>query len=124
MVSIRTTRDEQAELTVHTVTGEVPLEEIFECVRVYNEAGPTANTLWDFRNGSVPTPTADDMERRPIESAQHIPAERSGKVALVAEGNLEFGVLKVWSAFTEVVSDDLKLRLFHSYNNAIAWFKE
>jgi hypothetical protein len=124
MASIQTTRDEQRALTIHTVTGEVSLNKIFECVRSYNQAGPTPNTLWDFRNGSIPNPATDTIDPRTQESAQQIPTERSGKVALVVDGNLEFGVLRVWSAYTETVSDDLKLRLFHSYPNAIAWFEE
>jgi hypothetical protein len=124
MASIETTRDEHDGLTVHTVAGEVSLDKIFECVRSYNQAGPTPNTLWDFRNGSIATPATDTMDPRTAEAAQLLASERSGKIALVVEGNLEFGVLRVWSAYTEAASEDLKLRLFHSYGNAIDWFKE
>lgn len=124
MSSIRTTRDEQADLTIHTVSGEVSLDSFFECVRHYNEAGPTPNTLWDFRHGSIPTGSADTIAPRTRESVELIPTERSGKIALVVEGNLEFGVLRIWSTYSESATDRLKLRLFHSYENAIAWFKE
>ena len=124
MSSIQTTRDEQADLTIHTVTGEVSLDRLFECVRLYNDAGPTSNTLWDLRHGSIPTVSTDTIAPRTRESAELIPTERSGKIALVVEGNLEFGVLRIWSTYSELATDRLKLRLFHNYDNAIAWFKE
>ena len=124
MSTIQTIRDAQAELTVHTVTGSVSLDEFFECVRRYNESGPTAQTLWDFRNGTIVTPHTDSVTTRTRENARLIPADRSGKVALLVQGNLEFGVLRIWSTYKESVTDKLKMRLFHSYDNAIDWLKE
>ena len=124
MPPIRTVRDTQGYLTIHTVSGEVSLDEVFECVRHYQEAGTTTSTLWDFRNGSIPTTPPEPTDTHARQVAGLIPAERSGKVALVAEGNLEFGVLRMWSTFAEVVSDKLQLRLFHSYDNAIEWLGE
>lgn len=124
MPDIQTKCEPQAELTIHTVNGAVTLEEFFDCVRRYNESGPTRSTLWDFRNGTIETPPADTVTARTRQSAQLIPAERSGKVALVVEGNLEFGVLQIWTTYSESVSDRLKLRLFQSYDNAIAWLEE
>ena len=107
------------DLTIHTVRGTVRLDEIADHVRSYNAEGPSLNTLWDFRAGQVPTTGDADQQSQALVSG--IPADRIGKIAMVVTAGLDFGLLRIWSAYAEAATDTLKLKIFHDYDQALAW---
>ncbi len=111
----------ERDLTIHTVHGEVRLNEIADHVRQYNAKGPSLNTLWDFRSGQIPTLAADDAAQQSQALVADIPADRVGKVAMVVTAGLDFGLLRIWSAYAEA-TDALELKIFHDCDQAIAWF--
>ena len=108
-------------LTIHTVRGDVELMEIAKHIRDYNAQGPSLNTLWDFRKGQVPALMSNDGDQQTQRLVADIPADRIGKIAMVVTAGLDFGLLRLWSAYAEA-TDTLELKIFHDYDQAIGWF--
>ena len=111
------------DLTIHTVEGNVHLEDIFAHIREYNRSGPTRNTLWDFRGGKVPSLPTDAMQQRAKQTAVDLPPHRVGKVAMLVAESLDFGALSIWSEYSESLVDSLELKVFYDYDRALTWLR-
>ncbi len=121
MSSITSKTVAEGRLTIHTVRGDVELVEIAKHIRDYNAQGPSLNTLWDFRRGQVSALMTNDADQQSQQLVADIPPDRIGKIAMVVTAGLDFGLLRLWSAYAEA-TDALELKIFHDYDQAILWF--
>ncbi len=121
---ITTSVDNEKQLTTHTVIGQVSFEEGMETLKQSLEVQPTRNVLWDFRKASLARVSSKETEAM-MNYIQHHSEKRSGgKTALVASGNLEYGLSRMAETLAEIKTISIQINAFRSFKEAIQWFGE
>ncbi len=120
MSSITTTTDRDQNLTQYTVEGRLAIEELAIHIREHN-ASELPNVLWDFRNGEVPPLTTAEADEVVQKVNQYVVPVEGRRVALVTRKQLDFGLLRIWNALSEIASG-IEHRVFYEYQDALDWF--
>ncbi len=121
---ITTTIDHDRQLTIHTVTGEPSFEEGMATLKQSLEGKPTRNVLWDFRKASLARVSSKETEAMMDYIKHHSEKRSGGKTALVASGDLEYGLSRIAQALAEIKSFSFQMEVFRSLKEAIQWLGE
>jgi hypothetical protein len=123
-MSITTSVDNDKQLTTHTVIGEVSFEKGMTTLKQFWEGQTKRNVLWDFRNASLVRVSSQEAEAI-MDYIKHYSGKCSvGKTALVASGDLEYGMLRMAQTLAEIKGFSLQLEIFRSFKEAIQWLGE
>jgi len=123
-MSITTSVDNDKQLTTHTVIGEVYFEEEMTTLKQFWEGQTTKNALWDFRKASLARVSSKETETIMDYIKHHSGKCSVGKTALVASGDLEYGILRMAQTLAEIKGFYLQLEIFRSFEEAIQWLGE
>jgi hypothetical protein len=123
-MSITTSVDNDKQLTTHTVIGEVSFEKGMTTLKQFWEGQTKRNVLWDFRNASLVRVSSQEAEAI-MDYIKHYSGKCSvDKTALVASGDLEYGMLRMAQTLAEIKGFSLQLEIFRSFKEAIQWLGE
>ena len=115
-----TTRDDSLQLTVHTITGEVTVDELIGLVKGFNE-NPTRLVQWDMSGAELSGTTQGDI-RALIEGATTLATNRpAGKTAVIAPMDIQFGLGRMSEAYAEITKLPFELRVFRTEVEAQQW---
>jgi hypothetical protein len=121
IMSIKTTRDEGKNLTIHTISGPVSEVEMYRALKGEVGQEPTALALWDMSLADVSHVTPHVL-RKFIKKAAELGATRlGGKTAVIAPEDLQFGLARMSVAFSEMESALYQLQAFRNRDNAFQW---
>ena len=123
-MSITTSVDNDKQLTTHTVIGEVSFEEGMTTLKQFWEGQATRNVLWDFRKASLTCVSVRETEAIMDYIKHHSEKYSGGKTALVASGDLEYGILRMAQTLAEIKGFSLQMEIFRSFKEAIQWLGE
>ena len=120
---IKIEKIEDQDLTVFTVTGQLPLKELWSALTSHFEGELTANHLWDLRKvEKIPGYTAN-MEKV-LAYVKNFSAKRpSGKTALVTSSTLGFGFSRMTDILSEALEIPWEMNSFQSLEEAVEWLK-
>ncbi len=121
MGTIEATIDQQHNMTVSTVTGEVTSDDLIQRIEANYAAGPTLNMLWDFTNGSMASASAEAL-REIVSLVSELAEPRTGgKTALVVGKASDFGLSRMLEALAEVKGIPFQVQSFYSMSEARQW---
>ena len=118
---IKTSVDNDKQLSTHTVLGEVSFEDGMTTLKQFWENRPTMNVLWDYRKGSLARVSSVDLERMVDYVTVHSEKRAGGKTAIVVSRDLEYGLLRVLGTLREIRKIPLQSEVFRSMEEAIEW---
>jgi hypothetical protein len=123
-MSITTSVDNEKQLTTHTVTGEVSFEEGMTNLKQFWESQATRKVLWDFRKASFARVSSIETEAIIDYINLHSEKFSGSKIALVASGDLEYGMVRMAQTIAEIKGFSLHMEIFRSFKEAIQWLGE
>jgi len=121
---ITTSVDNEKQLTIHTVTGEASFGEGMTTLKQSLEIQPTRNVLWDFSKASLARVFFKETDAMMNYIQDHSEKRSGGKTALVASGDLEYGLSRMAETLAEIKNISIQVKTFRSFNEAIQWFGE
>lgn len=115
---IITTVNEDRQLTINIVAGEVTFDELMTVIKGFWEKSPTPNLLWDFREGALA-----GVGQKEIDIITNYISIRGkpGKSAFVASGDLDYGVSRMISTHGQMKNSPRTSNTFRSMSEAIKW---
>ncbi len=119
MAAIETSIDDQLDLTIHAVSGDITLHEITEALDACDKDKATSAILWDFTFGNWSNMTSIELQEalRTVKKS----SRQGGKTALVFAMDVEFGLSRVLEAYAEMAADDFEFTIFRSRAEAEKW---
>lgn len=120
--------DKAKSLTIFTMTGEPNIDEIHNAIKSFWEAHElTLNGLWDVRRAKLTDLKSSDLESIAafISRYAHRFEERNtGKTAIVASSDLQFGLSRILGTFYEIEGIPTPLKIFRNIDEAMKWLDQ
>lgn len=113
--------DFSKQMTLHTGSGQLELDEIMATVKAFSNGQLTTNILWDLRNATVKPPTSDalDLIKKLTKKSGKRKAPR--KVAIVASSDLFNVLTQTLSTFFLTENVPFSVVAFRSMTEALKW---
>jgi hypothetical protein len=116
--------DEDRNLTVFSVQGELSFEEQMAALRRFYDGTPTRNVIWDFRCMEGQRVSSEEM-RKIISYIKRQDQKRpAGKTALVAATDLDFGLARMSQAYADQEELPWQIESFRTMEEAFIWIAE
>jgi hypothetical protein len=118
---IEISKDQNQNLTILVVTGISSEQEMHKALGDIYESAPTPLVLWDMSQADVSYVTPDMLQNF-VRKAAHLGTFRpGGRTAVVAPGDLQYGLGRMSEIFADVESAPYALRVFRSKPDAMGW---
>ena len=118
---IETVVDEHNDLTIHKCIGEIGTEEYKKAILSFYKGSPTKNVVWDFSNTSLAETTTEGIKQLSLMVQKLGTARKNGKSAVVAPGDLEYGMARMFQLLTDNGQIPFMIRVFRSFDAAKQW---
>jgi hypothetical protein len=122
---ITTHRKPSRDLTAFTCKGDLSFYEIQAVMERFYKgtiAPPTKKVLWDMRNASAASLTAEQISHLANFSLENEDVRESGKTAVLVPKDIDFGLARTFQAQT--ISDQRELMIFREKDEAMEWLEE
>jgi hypothetical protein len=118
---IETDVDLNNQITTHTVKGETSFDEMMATIRAFYSGNPTANVIWDLREGTFAA-----LASKQIESIATLTSGLSkhrivGKTAGIVAHDVDFGIVRMFSSLVEAKGYKPETGVFHDKKAAMDW---
>lgn len=120
---LKTTRDPGAGLTIHTVTGPALPEEMYAALEGDGPESQTRLVLWDMSGAEVGHVTTEILRPFILKAVEVGRDRRGGRTAVVAPGDLAYGLARMSEALSELADSPYRFRPFRSQAEAMVWLK-
>ena len=120
-MSIEITRDQNQNLTSLVVTGQASEEAMHEALAEIYVDDPALLVFWDMSQADVTHVTPDILQKFVRKAVCLGASKPGGRTAVVAPGDLQFGLGRMSEFFADVESAPFDLRVFRSKQDAMAW---
>ena len=118
---ISATYDTEKDLTIVTAEGVITADDLLDWGNNYYEGQITSLILWDVTDADLSKLQADQLS----EIAEHMSrisgARRGGKTAFVYDKPLEYGIGRIFQAYSEMEDMPFEVRSFQSFDKAREW---
>jgi hypothetical protein len=121
---IESSIDTRRGLSIHTCAGTVGADDILRAMNaLYNSSGysHSYHSLWDFRNCTANL-SSDEMRKIIDYERKNADGPDAGKVALVVNKALNFGLARMYNMLSEYTLDR-PLQVFKNYDDALKWIE-
>ena len=121
-MKVNTVVDKRYKIMVHTVTGEMTIDEIkssYETILSHPEFQEDMNSIWDMRDADASKFESQDVIRIARYFETQFKNRAEFKVAVIVSRNLEYDLSRMY----QVAAADLpaKIRIFHNLEEAKKW---
>ena len=123
MCEIETTIDVHADLTVHTVTGGVKVQDILDELRRYFAGVPTRFILWDFTAAGLEELSTNDVRSIVLDARKYAPMRPAGRTAFVVASDVAFGLGRMLDQALGALESPTELMTFRDRAAALAWLE-
>jgi hypothetical protein len=113
--------DQEKELTTITVAGKITADQIITALEGFYTESPTTNLLWDFSRVVFSKMTQEEIGKILFTAKAHAPARKSGRTAIVAPTDYEFGFARMYEIMAEVNQHPIDHRAFRLKDEAMKW---
>jgi len=120
---IRKHVDRAANVTTYECEGKLSVPEITEAVQALYEGVPTSNILWDLSSADTSELRTDDIQGIASFVKRRAHSRVGGKTAIVAGGDLSFGLSRIYEAYAAMEGQQSEVRTFRSVDEAKQWLK-
>ena len=107
------------DLTIRKVIGNLTIDELMNDVKEFYAGQPTKLVLLDLSAGSIATLTAEELRSVARFIQDHANVQIGGKTAIVAPDDLNYGVARMYVAFSEFRSLPFPVHLFRKLSDAL-----
>ncbi len=118
---ISATHDTEKDLTIVTAEGVITADDLLDWGNNYYEGQITSLVLWDVTNADLSKLQADQLR----EIAEHMRrisgARRGGKTAFVYDKPLDYGIGRIFQAYSEMEDMPFEVQSFQSLDKAREW---
>jgi hypothetical protein len=118
---IETTIDRAADLTVHTVSGDVTAPEIVDALHRYFAGVPTKYILWDLCEADLTGLTASDVRMIAQTARRYTHLRPGGRTALLACSDFVYGLGRMLEQTLSASESPVEAMTFHDRDAALAW---
>jgi len=122
-MTITTTIDQALDLTIFTAEGELTFDKQMNALREFYSGNPTANVIWDFRKIVGNRISSQELLKIITFIKQHGKKRPSGRTALIAASDLDFGLSRMGQAYADVEHLTWDMEVFRSMSSALRWIK-
>lgn len=105
------------------VSGQVTADEVTEAIATYFDGPTTPNVLWDLRKADLSGLSAEAVAKVARQVAGQGDARAAGRTALVADGDLAFGLSRMYESTLRGASTARPTAIFRDMNEALAWLQ-
>ncbi len=120
-MTIKVTRDESKDITIHVVIGSVSEEEMYDVLDDFYTRGPTKHLLWDMSQAKVGEVASGALKDFVHRSAKLGVQRKGGRTAIIAPQDIQFGLGRMAEVFAEISSAPFKVRAFRARQQALEW---
>ncbi len=120
---ITTKTDNNKQLTINTVIGDMPFEEFIATLKQFWEGSQTMNVLWDFREWTAFL-SSEEIKAIVNYIKPHSVKRPKAKTALVVSRDLDSGISRTIMALGRIKELTYQIDTFRSYEDAIQWLDD
>lgn len=84
---------------------------------------PTLDILWDVRQGSVAKLSFNNVRTIAENVMKLSKKQHRRKTAIVTPEDVDYGIGRIFDAFAKIKEAPFAVRVFHNYDEAMAWLK-
>lgn len=121
MGSISATYEIENDLTIVTATGKLNADDFHTWMVKYYAGQITSLILWDLTGADLSGFTNSEVRVIAQHTKQISNARKGGKTALVFAEVLEFGMGRMFEAYSEIEQMPFEFRTFQSFDKAREW---
>lgn len=110
-------------VTVKSVTGSPSLRQVLAAVESIYSDTVTSDVVWDFSEGSSARLSAEDLQRIVLLVKRRAAARKGGRTAMIAPGDLEYGMGRMLEVFRDLAQIEFEFRVFRSAADASRWLE-
>jgi len=113
-------------LLILTATGDLTADEIIAVVRQHYTSGKIKDVIWDLTNASLQLISRPGFESiaRVAKEAVDSGGRKSGKTAYIGTSDVNFGLLRMYTAIAEITGVHVEYYVFKSHSEARKWIAE
>lgn len=120
-MTIRTTPIPRQDLTIHTVKGPVSEGDMHGALEQFYEGAFTNLVLWDLTQADLSGVNSGILQRFIRKSVRLGQQRTNGRTALVAHGDFQFGIGRMYESLHDLESGPFEVRAFRSEEEALSW---
>jgi hypothetical protein len=112
-------------LTIYAAHGSISGDDVKNAIRAFYEQGPvTKNVLWDVSLAVLQELSSEDVRQIAHVPRKSLDLRKGGKTAIVAPGDLAYGLSRVYQTSSGAEGLPFKLQVFRDAEKARAWLAE
>ena len=119
MSEIRTFIDNQQDLTIHIVSGDLTSHEILDKLKFCYQSAPTTKILWNL-SAATWSRIANDELRSTAAGARRY-SKKGGRMALVFSRDVDFGLGRMFGVYAEMGGQESEFNSFRNRKEADEW---
>lgn len=109
------------DLTIFYVEGELTFDEIWNQTHVFFTESPSKYALWDFTSGTSAKISSHEIKLLAGKSSSIVAKIEGGRCAIVAPKDIDYGLSRVFQAFSEFKNFLLEVKIFRDRETAQKW---
>jgi hypothetical protein len=116
----------EGSLLIIYVSGILTAAEVISVIREFYSNGIVKDVIWDIAIGSLGSITEDGYTAIANEAfeASQSGSRKGGKTAYVGSADLEYGLLKMYTAIAKATGIPTKYKVFRTFGMARNWVAE
>ena len=121
MSYIETKIDEEKDLTIHTVSGQLTVQDVRDALDRYYSGSVTMLILWDLTKVDLSSWATNQIVFLAKKVKEYSHLRIGGKTAVVIAKDLNFGIMRMYEAYAESEEIDFETRVFRDMEKAKEW---
>ncbi len=121
MGTISAKYETEKDLTIVTVEGVISADDLLDWGNSYYEGQITSLILWDVTKADLSGLQSDKLRKIAEIMSRISEARRGGKTAFVYDNPLEFGIGRMFQAYSEMEDMPFQVQSFRSFHEARKW---
>jgi hypothetical protein len=113
-------------LLIVSVSGKLDADEVITVINEYYPNGIVKNVIWDLTNGSLLLISQHGFRRIAKAAKESVEggARQGGKTAYVGLADVEYGLLRMYSAIAEMTGIPINYFVFKTFEEARVWINQ
>jgi hypothetical protein len=121
MNNIKICVEQAKHFTTYIFVGEVSVEQIISAQEEFYSKAPMLFLLVDFTQADLSVLTSNDLRTILSEAEKNGHVRKGGKTAVVASGDLAFGMARMYAIMSEIQDLSFSVKAFRSHDEALMW---
>ena len=123
MAEIRKNVEEENDLTIMVVHGEVTADMIIAALVDFYQGAFTSKLIWDYTDADLTQVKNDELRQISSVAVNHAHLRREGRTAIVVPETLGFGLGRMYEIISENDENPINYNVFKDINMARKWMR-